>query len=64
MYVILALNAAFAGTLFGSVTVPVGFASFVKYMMSGAATLRQCPFKLDQSQGSSGSGGLGQALDA
>ena len=64
MYVIFALNTASAGTLFGWVTVPVGFASFVKYIVSGIATFRQWPFKLDQSQGSFGSGGLGQAFEA
>src|SRR5262252_7897081 len=64
IYVILALKTASAGTLSGWVTVPVGFASFVKYIVSGVATFRQWPFKLDQSQGSFGSGGSGQAFEA
>ena len=64
IYVIFALKTASAGTLFGWVTVPVGFASFVKYIVSGVATFRQWPFKLDQSQGSFGSGGSGQAFEA
>src|SRR5213595_2502548 len=55
MYVIFALKTASVGTLFGWVTVPVGFASFVKYIVSGVATFCQWPFKLDQSQGSFGS---------
>ena len=41
MYVILALKTASAGTLFGCVTVPVGFPSLVKNIVSAGATFRQ-----------------------
>ena len=57
---IFALNTASAGGL--PLRPPVGLPSFVKYIVSGAATCSQWPCKSLQLHGSFGSGGSGQAL--